>query len=112
MNQIARDEALEEGRETVARDAGGWRFGEEAFQGSVHSDVWEGSAAALLSMKHIAVFPTSGWWKTRTTLGKAYSRVRYSLMVSVCAGGDEIDLYTEIASQIQVPITIETESEV
>ena len=110
VNQIAHEDALEEGRVTTRRDPQGWRFGDDVFQGSVHSDIWEGSAADLLNMKHIAVFPTAGWWKTRPALGRANSRVRYSLLVSLYAGADDIDLYAEVANQVRVPVAVEVAS--
>ncbi len=75
-------------------------------RGSIHSDIWQGSAAELAGLGMIAVYPTSGWWKTRTKLNRVDSRARYSLIVSIHAPDVETELYTAVKSQI--PISIDT----
>jgi len=110
INHIAETRAAAEAREWVQAGNEGWLLGpNNIFKGSVHSDIWEGSAAALLSMRHIAVFPTSGWWKTRLGLNKAGSSMKYSLIVSLESARADIDLYAEIANQIAVPIAVDTQ---
>ncbi len=77
-------------------------------KGSLHSDIWKGSAAELASRGEIAIYPSSGWWKSRRAL-KQYDRaVRYSLIVSIKAPEVDIDLYTPIANQLIVPILLDT----
>ena len=73
-------------------------------RGSLHSDIWRGSAADLASRAHVAVFPTIGWWRTRHQLGCANRNARYALAVSIHAPDSDVDLYTEVASRIAVSI--------
>ena len=73
-------------------------------RGSLHSDIWRGTAAELASRAQLAVFPTIGWWRTRDRLGCANRNARYSLAVSIHAPDTEVDLYTEVANRIAVSI--------
>lgn len=108
INKYAADEAQQTARPWLRGDNNGWKLGpQRVFKGSIHTDIWEGSAAQLLSMKHIAVYPTAGWWKTRLGLKRADSQIRYSLIVTLEAPDLEVDLYAEIANQIAVPIVLE-----
>lgn len=72
--------------------------------GSVHSDIWRGSAADLAGRDAIGVFPISGWWKEKPALQRWDRAVRYALIVSIRAPEAEVDLYTAIATQIAVEI--------
>ena len=73
-------------------------------RGSLHSDIWRGTAAELASRAQIAVFPTIGWWRTRDRLGCANRNARYALAVSIRAPDTDVDLYTEVANRIAVSI--------
>ena len=85
-----------------------WRIGTQGrHRGSIHGDIWCGSAADLASRGFIAVYPTSGWWKTRPTLQHYDRAVRYSLVVSIRAPEVDVDLYAEVANQIDVALPIE-----
>jgi hypothetical protein len=84
----------------------GWVLGRIRDLGSVHSDIWRGSAAALADRDAIGVFPVSGWWKEKPGLQRWDRAARYALLVSVRAPEVEIDLYTPIATQLAVPIEI------
>lgn len=64
--------------------------------GSVHSDTWEDSAANLAENRFIAIFPGGGWWKERPSLGRSFSKIKYSLVVSISTPEEDIDLYTPI----------------
>lgn len=64
--------------------------------GSIHSDIWEDTAASLAENRFIAVYPGGGWWKERSGLGKWNSKVKYSLIVSLSTPKQSIDLYTPI----------------
>jgi hypothetical protein len=47
-------------------ETGRWMLGTTTpANGSIHSNVWTGTAAQLAGRSHIAVYPTLGWWKTR-----------------------------------------------
>ncbi|MFC5384659.1 S8 family peptidase [Aquamicrobium segne] len=90
----------------VGGGAGGddWVLGPIRDRGSIHSDIWRGSAAALADRDAIGVFPVSGWWKEKPGLQRWDRSARYSLLVSVRAPGANIDIYTPIANQLAVPI--------
>jgi hypothetical protein len=97
--------ALAEGdRPAAAENDPGWLLGESRFRGSVHSDVWTGPAADLASRGTIAVFPMTGWWKTRLKQQRYNSSVRYSMVVSIEAPEIDVDLYTPISDQIEARI--------
>lgn len=89
-------------------DLDGWALGPNVrSRGSLHSDIWSGTAAALASKSHIAVFPVGGWWKDWKGSQRAGKDVRYSLAVTLRVLSDtEADIYTPIANKIgiQVPI--------
>jgi hypothetical protein len=73
-------------------------------RGSIHSDIWRGSAAALAERDAIGIFPISGWWKEKPALQRWDRAARYALIVSIRAPDVEIDLYAAIASQIAVEV--------
>lgn len=85
-----------------------WLIGtQNRHRGSLHGDIWQGTAADLASRGAIAVYPTSGWWKTRPAL-KHYDRaVRYALVVSIRAPEVDVDLYAEVANRIDVGVPVE-----
>jgi hypothetical protein len=97
-------EAEEEGEAAAAAGADSWVLSTIRDRGSIHSDIWRGSAADLASRNAIGVFPVSGWWKEKPVLQRWDRSVRYSLLVSVRAPDAEIDLYTAIANQLAVEI--------
>ena len=105
INAAARDD---EARITKSDNDPSWVIGKKnRHKGSMHSDIWKGSAADLASRGAIAVYPSLGWWKTRPVLERYDQRVRYSLIVSISAPGVDIDLYTPVASQIGMTVVIE-----
>ncbi|MGW4335134.1 hypothetical protein ACWEK5_20230 [Rhodococcus koreensis] len=63
----------------------GWLFGSNQQQssGSLHTDIWKGSAAALASKEVVAVYPVAGWWKNRRAYDQSDRGVNYSLVVSI-----------------------------
>lgn len=73
-------------------------------RGSIHSDIWRGSAAELAERDFIGVYPVSGWWKEKPALQRWAQSVRYALLLSIRAPGASVDLYTAIASRIGVQI--------
>ena len=104
INAAARDE--EEGTRTSGDDPG-WFIGKQnRHKGSLHSDIWQGSAADLASRGTLAVYPALGWWKTRLRLERYDKVARYTLIVSIRAPEIEVDLYTAIANQIAVPVIV------
>ena len=76
-------------------------------KGSLHSDLWRGSAADLASRGVIGVYPALGWWKTRPRLERYDRPVRYALLVSIRAPEVDVELYSAVANQIAVPVAVE-----
>jgi hypothetical protein len=106
INAAARDE--EEGTLPGGDDAN-WCIGKQnRHRGSLHSDIWQGSAADLASRGVIAIYPALGWWKTRLRLERYDKPARYALIVSIHAPEISVDLYTAVANQISIPLVVET----
>ena len=85
-----------------------WRLGDRLrHRGSLHQDIWEGTAADLASRGFIVVYPSTGWWRTRPALKRYDLPARYSLIVSIRTEQTEIDLYTAIATQIAAVVAVE-----
>lgn len=80
-----------------------WVLGElQRHRGSLHQDVWKGTAADLASRGFIAVYPAMGWWRTRPALERYGLPARYSLVVSIQTQQTDVDLYAAVAQKIQV----------
>lgn len=75
-------------------------------RGSIHSDIWEGSAAELAASNVIGVYPVIGWWRERAHLGKWASRTRYSLVVSITTPEETVDLYTPVATELGIAVEV------
>jgi len=76
--------------------------------GSIHSDIWRGTAAQIAACDMIAVYPVIGWWRQRTHLEKWNTQTRYSLVISLETPVREIDLYSSVIVKLQTPIKIDT----
>jgi hypothetical protein len=98
LNRLASD--AEGGSGDAPLDAHWYLGTENRARGSIHSDIWCGSAAELASRGLIGVYPTTGWWKTRHRLGRYDSAARYALIVSIHAPEVEIDLYEAVENRI------------
>jgi hypothetical protein len=105
INRQARDE--EESTMKAPSDEG-WLLGAQfRHKGSIHKDIWCGRAAALAERGQIAVYPTMGWWRTRTALKRYDKEARYALVVSIAVPGVGVDIYSEVSSQVKVGQTVE-----
>nr|VFK53943.1 MAG: Subtilase family protein [Candidatus Kentron sp. TUN]VFK55897.1 MAG: Subtilase family protein [Candidatus Kentron sp. TUN] len=105
LNKLARDE--EEKTPTGDTDPG-WRLGTQLRHlGSLHSDIWHGQAADLAQLGVIAVYPVTGWWKTRTGLKRYDKKARYALIVSIRTPEVEMDLYSVVKNLMPVSAEIE-----
>ena len=104
------NQALREDNESISNNDqySGWQLGSYAFSGSIHSDVWEGTAADLSAMGGIAIFPESGWWKDRKALRQYNKSIPYSLVVSIRTADVKtpVNLYSEVENQIKAQINI------
>ncbi len=105
INAAARDEDYG----TRSKDDGEqWWIGKQnRHKGSLHSDIWEGKAVDLARRGVLAVFPVAGWWKNRKKLERYNNTAHYSLIVSIHAHEVEVDLYTGVANQIPVLVTVD-----
>jgi hypothetical protein len=107
VNKRALDE--EEKRPTGGGDDDGWLLGTNTRnRGSIHSDIWEGTASDLAARGRIAVFPVTGWWKDVKARDHSDLGARYALLLSIETDLDDVDLWTPVAQQVGLPITIET----
>ena len=95
----------DDGEVVDAPEDTGWLFGDKLRRfGSVHSDRWTGMAIDLASRDRIAVYPVVGWWRQRIHRGRCEAMARFSLIVSLEAPDVDIDLYTAIQNQLEIPI--------
>ena len=77
-----------------------WTLGSEfRKKGSVHSDVWKGTAAELAASGYIAVYPAMGWWRERPNRKCYDKQARYSLIVTLDCE-DDINIYSSIQTVI------------
>jgi hypothetical protein len=88
-----------------------WLIGQARDRGSIHSDVWTGTAADLAAKDAVAIFPVLGWWRDARRKDRVGERVRYALVVSIESDAAEIeidgtvvpiDFYIEILNRIEV----------
>ncbi|ROP41849.1 S8 family peptidase [Saccharothrix texasensis] len=100
----------EEKRPTSAGDTGEWLFGPEAQRapGSLHTDIWTGTASDLAQRGALAVYPVGGWWKEQAARDRVDHDARYALIVAINTPGVDTDIWTPVAQQVQVPTTITT----
>lgn len=90
-----------------------WILGDrQRHRGSLHKDIWRGTAAELANRGFIAVYPAKGWWRTRPAQERYDLPARYSLIVSIRTPETDVDLYTPIAQQVAaqaaVPVVVTT----
>jgi len=89
-----------------------WKIGQAREVGSIHSDIWEGTAAEAASQNLIAVVPGRGWWKTRKKMKKIENKARYSLVISMETDPCDTDIYTvvkqQIVNRVMIPISIKS----
>ncbi len=98
-------EAREEEENLSSSGSENWVLGSSRRdKGSIHSDWWIGTAADLAEKNLLAVYPVNGWYRKRKKLNKIDSEVRYSLIVTIEAPGVEVDLYTPVINQVDIPI--------
>jgi hypothetical protein len=105
LNKAARDKG--EGKPDTDSGSDRWLIGSNSRDtGSVHSDIWKGTAADIASCNLIGVYPVIGWWRERPWLGRWDRKARYSLIVSLHTPDENIDIYTPVAVQLGIPVTV------
>jgi hypothetical protein len=105
VNQRALEQDEERPRSTS--DSSDWFLGEQSRnRGSIHSDVWVGTAADLAERGYIAVYPVSGWWKEQPKRDRSAYGARYSLVVSIETAAVDVDIWTPVAVQVGVPVEV------
>jgi hypothetical protein len=81
----------------------GWRFGSDLRTvGSLHTDIWTGSAANLARRGVIAVYPVSGWWKEREDWDRSQLGARYALIVSINAPDVDVDIWNAVMTELEI----------
>ncbi|WP_428422646.1 S8 family peptidase [Methylibium sp.] len=102
INAAAQQE--DDGAAANPRDAD-WYLGDRRrHRGSLHQDVWEGTAVDLASRGFIAVYPSAGWWRTRPALERYALPARYSLIVSLRTDQVDVDLYSVVANKVGIVV--------
>jgi hypothetical protein len=103
------DELPAQGRAHAPPKAALLIFGPELqhASGSLHADIWHGSAVELARRGALAVYPVGGWWKERPG-GEDDREARYALIVSIDTPGVDTDIWTPVAVQVEAPLTIIT----
>jgi len=105
INLAARDE--EEQTNTSSGDDPNWRLGTRGrHKGSLHSDIWVGRAADLASRGVLAVYPVTGWWKTRHKLERYDQTAQYSLIVSIHVPEVDVELYSAIENMLVTQVEV------
>jgi hypothetical protein len=81
-----------------------WLLGQQRDAGSIHSDLWTGTAADLASSNMIVVRPSVGWWRERGHLNRWDRPARYALIVSIETPTSEVDIYTPVVNKVTTPV--------
>jgi hypothetical protein len=101
--------AEDEAKPATGGESSEWYLGEKARnRGSLHSDILSCNAADLAERGVIAVYPVSGWWKDQPKRDRSDLGARYALVVSIETPGVETDIWTPVAQQVGIPISIGT----
>lgn len=104
INRIAFEE---ERGDKSSSDSSRWLLGSDLRSlGSLHSDLWTGTAAELAQRGFIAVYPVIGWWRERHQFERWSNRARYSLVVTIRAPETDVDIYTPVANLIRQEVKI------
>ncbi len=98
INRLERDQS--EGYEDNTEELP-WDIGPQArSRGTVQSDRARVTAAELAGGRAVAVWPVAGWWRDRNL--REDVPIAYSLVITIDAGDEEVDLYTPILNEISI----------
>ena len=88
-----------------------WEYGSNRRHvGSLHVDQLTCKASDLARRNLLAVYPVTGWWKSKALLKKGLPSARYALIVEIDAEELKTELYSEV--QTAVDALIEAGAEV
>lgn len=97
----------EDGNVTETAGPSNWLVGAtNRKRGSLHADLWTGSAAELAECGVLAVHGVGGWWKNNRRKDRIDLPVRYALLISLTTEDVEADIYSPIAAQIGLPVEV------
>jgi hypothetical protein len=75
-------------------------------KGSIHKDIWQGTAADLATRNKVAIHPVGGWWRSRKKHKGYENSVRYSLIMTIetpaVINNLEVDIYTPVQNLISI----------
>jgi hypothetical protein len=101
--------AEEERRPSGDSDSQQWLFGpDQRTAGSLHTDIWTGTAADLARRGVLGIYPVTGWWKENANRDRSDRGARYAVVVSIETPAQDVDIWTPVALEVGVPITIDT----
>ncbi|MEL6115121.1 S8 family peptidase [Photobacterium sp. SP02] len=84
-------------------DSSQWLLGPKLRdRGSIHCDVWTGTAQELAEKKYIAVYPVGGWWKELKKENRQSSIGKFSLIVSIETKENNLTVHNEIENIIAI----------
>ena len=108
INQAVREEE-EDKKSSSSPQNNNWFIGPKTRDGgSIHSDIWHGSAVELAQKDAIAVYPVGGWWKEKKYLERYNEMAPYSLIISIRVPGVDVDIYTPVYNLVSTSVAIET----
>ncbi|MBG0749839.1 MULTISPECIES: S8 family peptidase [Pectobacterium] len=103
INKKYRDEMESEDLDSTGGDSNRWVLGQKLrSRGSLHSDVWNGTAAELADKKYVAIYPVSGWWKELKKEKRQSSMIRFSLIVSIETPSNNLEIHNVIEQTISI----------
>lgn len=109
----SRTNAALEGPVGGAEDDDGWLFGPRSVAaGSLHVDVWSGTAVELAARDKLCIYPVMGWWRERPGQNRFLEKARYSLVVTLEAPEVDIDLQVQIQATLDAMIRTQAEIEI
>lgn len=101
---------VDDGGNSAVGESGKWTLGPKLRRrGSLITDVWTGTAAELADRGSVAVFPSTGWWKSQAKDEESVRGARYALLVSIEAPDADVDLWTAVSNQIDIGTSVEVE---
>lgn len=109
ISRINRDAQSAEDRATrTGTTTDRWLVGvNQRALGSLHQDEWHGTGSELARCNSVAIYPVGGWWKNNGRSDRMNFPVRYGLLLSLRTDEQDVDLYTPIANQLEIPVATE-----